>query len=101
MAGTTVTMQLNAGLNEAGDWANRAVTAETTATGWQMPAEVAERHVRHELAIRLHGLRGAVEAMRADANSVDLATSASADAPLTYGTPVAYQGLRFMLSPVS
>jgi hypothetical protein len=96
---TTVTMQLNAGLNEAGDWANRVVTAEATPTGSQLPTEARQRHVRHELAIRLHGLRGAVEAMRGDTNSVDLATTASSDAPLAYGNPIAYQGLRFVLSP--
>ena len=99
MAGTTVTMQLNAGLNEAGNWANRSVATIATPTGWQLPAEVQQRHMQHELAIRLSGLRGAVEAMRAEPCGVDVATTASADAPISFGSPVAYQGLRFMLTP--
>lgn len=91
----TVTMQLNVGNNEAGDWANRtAAVAIPTGT----PARLAPG--QDEILIRLHGLRGAVEAMRSETHGASIADTRTSRSSVGFGTPAMYRGISFVL-PVS
>lgn len=92
----TVTMQLNVGANEAGDWANRPSREAASATGWLLPTESAIARRSYEIMIRLHDLRGAVEAMRGQPHGASLAYTNSRPAHVGFGDPIAYRGMRFM-----
>lgn len=91
-----VMMQLNVGANEAGDWANRRTGQSATPTAL-LPGRVAHSHESVELVIRLHDLRGAVEAMRNDSHGPTMADTRTMRGTIGYGSPVAYRGLRFIL----
>ena len=88
----TVTMQLNVGNNEAGDWANRTAAA---AIATRKPVRLAPR--QDELLIRLHSLRGAVEAMRAETHGATIADTRTRSASMGFGTPALYRGMSFVM----
>lgn len=93
-----VTLQLNLGHNEAGDWANHisgdGVTATTCAEGSNplLPSQP-----QSELMIRLHDLRGAVEAMKDEPYGATIAETSTANASIGYGDPLMYHGMCFLV----
>ena len=89
----TVTMQLNVGNNVAGDWANRTAAA---AIGTLKPVRRLAPG-QDEILVRLHSLRGAVEAMRADTHGASLADTRTARASMAFGTPALYRGMAFFM----
>jgi len=95
----TVTLQLNIGTNDAGDWANRSAGDAGTATQASVstPAPRQRSGARDELLVRLHGLRGAVEAMRSETYGETLAVTGTSGAALRFGTPALYHGMGFIL----
>jgi hypothetical protein len=88
----TVTMQLNVGINEAGDWANRS--AGKAASGTRLRDLAAPQD---ELLIRLHSLRGAVEAMQGEPHGTSVTDTATHRNSVNYGDPSLYRGLGFLL----
>lgn len=93
----TVTMQLNVGADEAGDWANRSAGDAGSATSVDAATPVAAptSSADDELLIRLHDLRGACEAMRSEPVGVSLADTRTGEGELGYGTPALYEGICF------
>lgn len=96
MAAVTVTMQMNVGANEAGDWASRRAGRTATGTGWMLARTDAMGVASNELMIRLHGLRGAVEAMRSEPTGPTLSHNHSTRSCIGYGNPIGYRGMRFI-----
>lgn len=88
----TITMQLNVGLNEAGDWANRSAGNAASAT-----REPQVALAQDELLIRLHSLRGAVEAMQNETHGDTLADTRTRRGSVSYGEPSLYRGMGFIL----
>lgn len=93
---TQITMQLNA-IDHAGDWATRRAGQSRTATVATRMGRRAEDRVADEVAVRLHDLRGAVEAIKTGEHSPTLADTRTTHASLDYGTPAAYSGMWFAL----
>lgn len=95
----TVTMQLNA-INHAGDWATRSAGRAGTGTGalGARTRQTAAMRAEAELAVRLNGLRGAVESMRRGVGRVTIADTATAETPSEFGTPAMYCGIRFAIA---
>jgi hypothetical protein len=94
-----VTLQLNLGHNEAGDWANRSAGEAATATadadgGRNM---ILPDEPQHELMIRLHDLRGAVEVMKDQPHGITIAETRTARASIGYGDPLMYHGMCFLV----
>jgi hypothetical protein len=91
----TVTMQLNVGLNEAGDWANRSAGCAAKSTGRRSGSQAARRN--DEAMIRLFDLRGAIEAMRQAPCGTSLADTRTSRSNVAWGDPVHYRGMSFVL----
>ena len=97
---TFVTLQLNA-IDVAGDWAVRSAGTARTGTG-ALGARTRRVHTRRtdHVAIYLSELRGAVEAMKADTHSPNIAESRTEAAEVEFGAPALYHGMRFSLGAV-
>jgi hypothetical protein len=94
---SNVTLQLNAS-TVAGDWATLPAGASRSGTG-DLGASTREVHTSQsdEIAVFLSELRGAVESIKRGAHSPSMPDSRTDVAQVSYGTPLMYRGMCFVI----
>ena len=93
----TVTMQMHITHDDVADWASRRADSARSATARMLWTGAENRDARDEVLIRLHDLRGSIEAIKEGAVSETIADTQTGVGTYGYGSPACYHGLLFML----
>jgi len=93
----TVTMQMHVNHDDVADWASRRDDYARNNTARMLWSGAENREACDEVLIRLHDLRGSIEAIKSGAVGETIADTQTGVGSYGYGSPACYHGLLFML----